>query len=144
MLYAILRGEWDGLGPLMPSAVPSGWFDSRDEARSTADGGPIVALAARYDADRGVLTSYLTATLNRSGWSAQAIVSEGGGLTAFAAIPPGLIRFVPASEHRSDPARDRLDGMHRPGMATILPFATRRQCALNPTWSRPATRGRPA
>jgi len=105
MYYAIASAAWKPGEPLTPSTARCGLFRTRSEARRTALGGPLVALAVRHDGARGTLVPQgAVASGVAPNWAAPAIRNDLGGLTAFAAIPAALVRVVPPAEVRADAA----------------------------------------
>ncbi len=113
MFYAIASAAWKPGTPLSPSTARAGLFRTRSEARRTALGGPLVALAVRHDGARGTLVPQGTVASGVApGWAAPAIRNDLGGLTAFASIPAALVRVVPSAEVRADAVP--LPSIHRP------------------------------
>lgn len=120
MLYAIASPRWEPGYPFMPASARGGLFRTRSEARRAVADGPMVALAVRYDEERGLLVPQGPVAAGRApGWFAPAIVNALGGITAFGAIPMALVRVVPPAEIRAEAGSLRTFlGLHqRPGPA---------------------------
>lgn len=95
MLYTVANEGWSPGSPLPSSPRRAGLYRTRSEAESVAPGCPLLAVAVRYDAGRGVITLASPASAGLPcDWSAPAIVGPSGGVTALASIPPALVRAV--------------------------------------------------
>ena len=131
MLYTIAHADWTPGRPLCPSPGRRGLSRWRSQVEDLADGRPLVAVAVRYDATRGLVVAYGTAPRSRSvSWSAPAFVGEGGEVIVLAAVPAELVRPVGATRLRADVA--------------VVPFAPRPHGALRPArlpFPSPAARG---
>ena len=94
MLYTVADEGWSPGSALPSSPSRAGLYRTRSEAEAAAPGCPLLAVAVRYDAARGVITLASPATGLPGDWSAPAIVGPSGGVTALASIPPALVRLV--------------------------------------------------
>jgi hypothetical protein len=102
MFYTVASAEWSPERALTPVAARGGLYRSRFEAEAIADGRPTLAVALRYDANRGVVLPQGPVARARAGqWSAPAVMDARGSVTVFAAIPAALVRVVGPVEVRS-------------------------------------------
>jgi len=139
MLYAIACPRWEPGLPFMPASARGGLFRTRAEARQVVGEGPMVALAVRYDEERGILVPQGPVAAGRApGWYAPAIVNAPGGLTAFGAIPIPLVRLVPKAEIRAEVGTmQTLLGLH-----SSPRLARREERKVAGRWGPAAIRGR--
>lgn len=115
MFYSVAMPSWTPDRPLSHSVAPAGLLPTRDAARRIALGWPIVAVAVRYDATRGVVSPQGPAARRRVGsWEAPAILDEQGGLTILGSIPADLVRIVGPAELRVHPGHADICGRRIP------------------------------
>lgn len=135
MFYAIANPSWTPGESLTPPMARSGLSRWRPKAEDVANGGPILAIALRYDATRGlVIAEGPTARGVIGPWSAPAIIDLTGNVMVLAPIPPALVQIVGTAEIRVHP--DSARALPRAHITTVRPAATRNRVRLAQSRSR--------
>jgi hypothetical protein len=108
MFYTVASESWSVGKPLPPSAERPGLYRSRAGAEEVAAGRPLLIVAVRYDAARGVVVAQDLAFRIPGGlWTAPAIVDDRGIITVLAPIPGELVSLVGRAEIRMHPGTAR-------------------------------------
>jgi|GEM_PF-2839654 len=135
MFYAVANPSWTPGESLTPPMARSGLSRWRPKAEDVANGGPILAIALRYDATRGlVIAEGPTARGVVGPWSAPAIVDLTGNVMVLAPIPPALVQVVGTAEIRVHPDSARV--LPRAHIAAGRPATGRGRARLTQSRSR--------
>lgn len=143
MFYAVASPSWTPGEHLTPSMARAGLSRWRPKSGEVATGGPILAVALRYDATRGLVVAEGPEARGVVGpWSAPAIVDQTGSVMVLAPIPPALVRVVGTADIRVHP--DSARTLPRAHVTTGRPAAARGRIRLGSGRSRNHASGGPA